>query len=932
MKKKLKNVYGENYSNRVQKSEESSNDTLKCVQNKGQSSTFHPVHDPTISSKPQRIQAKEESQEVIEEKTSNDVEWTKVSGAAPPESPNTPEKNTSTNFVRLKEDKISLLSNDPVNVPDVQKDDSSRSSDEASAEAVYDALSGYTSYNDSKIIFDNFIGKGKISCDYILRLVAVKDGSSRSEIIKWLHKDMVNPYWDYLYKYLTAKNAFHSPDAEAAQDVYDALYGATSSDDSTIILMNLDKRNKASTDNVIHLVAEKGGASVSDIIELMYDDLVSSDWKKLYAHLVTIQANKLEKAIAIEVNSYLSGYTSDSNSNEIYKIFVGDAPVKGDLLAGVLIYLEVENGNKRNEMAEFLFGDLTLTDAHRLSLHFFNSGNFYAVSYASYWYAYKVKDLIAGYTGIEDSRSIVKNFEKVPSTFLTFVWYELETLTIKEWGEEASKSLMDDMQQEDYEKLRVLLPKLPVYNPETSWLGWTWDKIMIGYDYLEGLVEYIVCGIVGIIIGILSVIGDLIVMVGDIFIAAKNILGMIVYYISGGSICRGSKESVFEFFTGISEFFGAPGTAISKMWNELTLEASLIEGPFRECQLAIFWTRRFANLIVNIILILVAGYGAVKLVIESIEGIAALVQTGKLLSALKSLPSKLSTKIKGLPSSVSKSIAAGVSKVIGLIKNPTKIIASTRNAITAVRLAANDEGYFNFLRKQVGKAIEKESTYWKERKEFWKKGSEEVDINLGKAEDKLTIAVDNVVDDPAKAEALVLEAEQDTQVAEKKASELMDDVNGKTEGKPAIKPITPETEAWLKGVNAETRVMLEADPELRRFWYEMDPDVRRALTFCNTPCIPLNVSPENLVEIGKLMNRLKLPPDHYGLREYLHIYRVDQQEELSKALSALDSVKSVQDFELFLENKLILYYQRTRGVTIRRTAGGLWEYPAWMGP
>jgi hypothetical protein len=587
-------------------------------------------------------------------------------------------------------------------------------------------------------------------------------------------------------------------DEEAIDAVYDALDGYTSSDDSFIIWNNFDSKSKTSTDAILKGVASKAGDTVPEVIEWMQSDMVTSDWKKLLGHFILVEADLVEKAIAVEVADLLGGYTSDDDSHDILALFVGASPVGGNLLTKVLSQLESETDNGRNDMVIYLFGDMTLLDAHRLSLHFFNSGSTYGVEYASYWIAYKVYDLLSGYTSSGDSSDIVKNFERVPPELRSYVLYELEKITQEEWDETAAESMMDDMDQGDYNELRRMMPQLPVYNPQKSWLEWAWDKVTDFFAFIEGLLEYVVCGIVGAILGILSVVKDIVVMVVDIVVAIKDLIGMVIYYVSGGRICRENKERVFEFFHGIGEFFSAPGEAISAMWNEITLEASLIEGPFKECKQAIFWMTKVANLIVNIILIFAAGYGAVKLALEGIEGLVALIRAGELLTAIKNIPGKLLQAVKGLPGAAAKSVTGTVGKVIGLFKNPVKIISTARNTISTIRLAIENEGFFNYLRKEAGEIVTKESKFWKERKEFWKKGADEVDGNIADAEGKLVGAANSAVEDPVKAESLVGDAEKSATTAEEKGNDLLDDVKTGTSGATdALEPKLPET--WRKG-------------------------------------------------------------------------------------------------------------------------------------
>ena len=573
---------------------------------------------------------------------------------------------------------------------------------------------------------------------------------------------------------------------DAVETVYNALDGWTDSDDSLIIWNNFASKSKTASDKIVSGVASKAEIRIDETLDWMASDMVTSDWNNLLAHLVTVDADRTDRLIANQVQSYLSGFTSESNSASILTIYQGAAPVIGDLLGRSLIELQTVTGSTtRNETIDYLFGDLALLDAHKLSLHFFNSGSTYAAGCAAYWIASKVRDLIAGYTGMSDSTSIVANFDRTPKKLQSTVLYELDLLCLDEWEETAATSLMNNIQQGDYEQLRAMMPDLlPVYNVGRTWLDWAWDKLMIGFDYAAALYQYGICGIVGITWGLITVVTDVLVAIVDIGIAIIDILGMIAYFISGGTVCRENKENVWKFFSAMGELFGAPGVAIGKMWDELTLEASLIEGPFKECQQSIFWVSRVTNLLVNILLIFAWGYGAVKTALKGIEAIVTMARAGKLVAALEGLPAKVWVSIKNLPGAAAKSTLAGIAKVVELVRNPVQIIANARNTLTVIRLAAEDQGYFKFLRKQLGEVIADESTFWKERRDFWKKSADTVEGGLNETENTLAKAVEAAVDDPQKAEALVTEAEQSAKASEKTANDLMDDVNGKKTEEP----------------------------------------------------------------------------------------------------------------------------------------------------
>ena len=577
-----------------------------------------------------------------------------------------------------------------------------------------------------------------------------------------------------------------------AQAVYDALHGWTSSNDSANILAKLQGKDKTTTDAIIPLVASKGDLSVTGVYDWMQSDMVASDWKALLNHFVSIQAYLIERAIANTVYGLVGTiYTTDGDSHDICDYLTKSS---GTLLDGVLTQLENKKGGTLEETSEWLFPKLTILDAHQLMLNFFSSGSTRAVSYATHWVASTIRDNLSWYTSIDDSRAIVRKFTDVPEAMRSYVLYETDKMSQAKWGKPVSQELMESMQQEDYNKLQEMMPTLPKYDIQKNFLAGAWDKITVGFDYVEGILEYGVCGAVGSLLALFTVVKDIISSVIDIVVAVKDLIGMVIFFRSQGKFGRESKEKVWNFFGNLAQLYNAPMDSVKLMWGEMVQEATLMEGPFKECKQAVFWMEKVANLAINIILIFALGYGAVKTVIEGIEGLVALIRAGELLNTLKGLPSKLFKAIKNLPSAAARAITSRVSKVIELFKNPMKEVTAVRDTITAVRLAAQKEGYFAFLRKQAGKTIEDEAAWWKERKGFWIKGSDAAEGKLAGSETKLTQAANLAVDDPDKANTLINEAATDAKVPEKEAGDLMDDVKGDKQLQDD--PAAPSTKAF----------------------------------------------------------------------------------------------------------------------------------------
>ncbi|HEY0065944.1 MAG TPA: DUF4157 domain-containing protein, partial [Flavisolibacter sp.] len=606
-----------------------------------------------------------------------------------------------------------------------------------------------------------------------------------------------------------------TPDTDAtsaAQAVYDALDGWTSSGDSAIILSKFANRNKPTCDFMLGEVARPSSKAIKDVFQWMLDDMVASDWKALRSHFISTRVQGVEVIIACEVADRLDGYTSDEDSREIVGLFMGSAPVRGAQLTTVLAQLELKANLAPNTMAEELFGEMGLIDADKLCKHFFESGSVEARRYGSHWRASKVRDLLSGWTGSSDSEKIVMNFDRTPASGRMDVLADLERMCQEKWGQTAPQALMEDMWQVDYEKLRVLVPTLPVWNVERSWLEWGWEGLLDTFDFIGAMLQYAVCGLVGVIWGALLIVKDVVVVVWDLLLAVYNLLGWILHQISG-NLARGEAEKVRNFFTGIGKFFDAPGEAISMMWDELVLEATLIEGPFTQCRQAIFWVSRVTNFVVNVLLILVGGYGAAKLAMQGLEALVNLVRAGELMAALSRLPQRLFKAIKNLPSAAAEGVIAGTNRVLKLVKAPAEALNGVWGKVGQIRRVAAEEGYFKFLRQQAGKAVKEEGDFWRERKEFWTRKAEAADIKATEAENKLVQAVENSVDDPVAAEATIAKAEQEAQVANKEVDDVLNEITGENPATDPAKP--PATAPAPQDLNSRLPEAWKAGPPAR---------------------------------------------------------------------------------------------------------------------
>ena len=133
----------------------------------------------------------------------------------------------------------------------------------------------------------------------------------------------------------------------------------------------------------------------------------------------------------------------------------------------------------------------------------------------------------------------------------------------------------------------------------------------------------------------------------------------------------------------------------------------------------------------------------------------------------------------------------------------------------------------------------------------------------------------------------------------------------------------PAFQSWERSLSPETQTTLAADPALRQVFAEMDPAVRRILTLCESLCIPTNPKPSaaNVKAIQDLIGRLGLPPDHPGLREFLHYRR----ENLSAALDRLQNVETMEQLKVVLEAG-IQEYAQDKGGTAKRGPDGRWVF------
>lgn len=80
--------------------------------------------------------------------------------------------------------------------------------------------------------------------------------------------------------------------------------------------------------------------------------------------------------------------------------------------------------------------------------------------------------------------------------------------------------------------------------------------------------------------------------------------------------------------------------------------------------------------------------------------------------------------------------------------------------------------------------------------------------------------------------------------------------------------------AWKRSLNPETLTLLNSNKNLERLFKGMDRRVRRALTRCNSPCIPPGASPEDIDRITEIISKHNLDgPDLDLLNDYFYHFR-----------------------------------------------------------
>jgi hypothetical protein len=562
---------------------------------------------------------------------------------------------------------------------------------------------------------------------------------------------------------------------DAVNTIIKALKGITTSSDSAAILSQFQGKDAGTVRSILQGLKNRAsaeGETPEGMIDWLFGDMTAEDSRELRRVLIAVGVvEDLARIVAQLVKNRLSGYTSESDSLEIYTAL---AEFGGTKLDAVLNQLQTLTGKGEHDMSDWLFGDMDRVNAERLRQYFFNSGSTPALAYAANWTANKIESLLSGYTSRADSNAIVWNFSNTPTEFRIVVQERLNELTTARWGQSAEDALMEDMKQSGYEELRAIGGlRLRPYDYKPS----GWEQAVGVVEWGSIVAEWVVCGVVGIITGVLSSIWEIVKGLWDIVVAAWHLLWSLIYLISGGSAGSENWLAVKDFFRGLAKLFDKPGELWDQYWEELKLEFNTIEGAFTDCRQAEFIVRKFINAIVNIILIFVGGYGLVKGAVSAAKGLAEFTALVREVGALRALV-QVAVRAGGTIRTFVAETAETIEKIAAALRQPVQTLVSVGRRINVLILAAREEGVWSFLRKQKGVLTESEKKFWQEQKDYWRTRAEGHQTKHAELSDEVGTITDNLGEQkaPQDADKVVNQLSEDAKKIEKEVGDLEDDV------------------------------------------------------------------------------------------------------------------------------------------------------------
>jgi hypothetical protein len=561
------------------------------------------------------------------------------------------------------------------------------------------------------------------------------------------------------------------------------------------------------------------------MFDWLLGDLTEENRRELRQILIKSHSPDAERLLVAEIKDRLDGYTSEDDSAEIVALFSGSV---GSGIDALLTKLETAMHQDRDTMREQLFGDLYRVSAERLRQLFFAQGGTIALGYATARTARKIMDLIEGYTSHSDSTDIVWNFSTTPVELRALVHVRLDELCRTSRNEASDDALMHDMDASDYERLRTMGGlALKPYKDTRS----TAEKAVAALEWVEVVAEWTTCGVIGIATGLASAVWDIVKGIKDIAVGVWDLIWSLIYLVSFGAAGSDNWLRVKNFFSGIGNLYDDPGKVWDQFWEEQAIEFHTIEGPLADCRRAEFWVRKIISALVNVALIFVAGYGAVKGVVAGARAVAEGAALAEIIGVRGVIwvAGRLASRRIGRFVAVAGEIAK---QLLAVIRQPVALLRNIGARIRIVLLAADDVGYWRYLRLQAGVAVEAgteaaskqlagERQFWAENNKYWKERGllqqtrhEELFQDFQTVEEHLGA---NEQPDPPSA---IADLQEDAQQLDGESTTLQSTVTGKTEPQtstgttPAQPPPTATGTApiTIDQMIAEELVDFQADP------------------------------------------------------------------------------------------------------------------------
>lgn len=506
--------------------------------------------------------------------------------------------------------------------------------------------------------------------------------------------------------------------------ILDALDGYTSKADSENILTQFRGKSAAMVLAIVNEVKNYGALKYKKTTDEMFDwllgDLTAEDRQALRKILVDSGSPDAQRIVIGELKDCLHLYSSEEDSKRILTLLSGSG---GPAMDALLVGLEEALHQSREAMRKQLFTRLDPVNAERVRQLFFKQGGpIAAAQYAAPWTARKIMDLIEGYTSHSDSTDIVWLFDGTkPQEMRGLVQLRLAELCQAGRGQSVSDVLMHDMDASDYERLRAMggLDLLP-YKDTRS----TAEKAVSALEWVEIVAEWAVCGVVGSVMGLLTAAWDLIKSIKDIAVGVWDLAWSLVYLLSYGAAGSENWLRVKTFFSGIGELVSEPGKAWDQYWEQTKLEFKTIQGPFSDCRVAELLMRKFTSALVNIVLIFLAGYGLAKGAVSGVRAVAEGAELAELIGVrgVVSVAGRLASRRIGRFVTATAEVAADV---LNAIRRPSALLRAVGGRLRGVLIAAEDAGYWRYLRKQAGVAVQatsdaaSEQRVWEDNRKPW---------------------------------------------------------------------------------------------------------------------------------------------------------------------------------------------------------------------